>query len=182
MNPTMLLFGYPYSEKTTVSALIEATLPPPPGAQDFTGFTLGEVKKFQLSAKEGLLTAAIEKARSKLGPDWKIVIDWCSISKTVNPGNREYVYFVYEKYVVSIGDEIAQMNDTTAVALNSKVSSKTIRITMAEFTEGRNCGGERYQVALNDAVIVTIHPNALLFGYPYSDETTVAAIIEMLAW
>jgi hypothetical protein len=132
-----------------------------------------------------LLLSQQKQIQDKLGADWKLTVDWPSIQTataeipTHRPGLGIYIY---ERYCKCIGDELAQWGGDIVEAVNDSVTEKQIIIGMSpEQVKEQQYGvkvGEQYYIKVGKTIEVRIQPANISSDYPYSNQTTVTAIVE----
>lgn len=81
--------------------------------------------------------------------------------------------YVYERYCQGIGQEVGKWSADIAEAVNDSVTEKKIVI-------GANPAkvNERYHVTVGKTIEVLIQADKITGDYPYSNDTTVTAVVE----
>jgi len=128
--------------------------------EDFTGLQPEELEN--LNEKRGTVVEDFCKAvRSKLGNDWGIFIDWKSFSDSIDRSDREWLGFVYERYLPEFTREFGALSGELVQALKGKVSQKLVLLTMGDVPRGDNI-----TVYVTDVVNIQIHKSGLCADYP----------------
>jgi len=157
----------PVSEASSSSGGSHATFA---SVHDYTGFSFGDKKVFK-EREEKQWFPAQQTIHQKLGPQWKLTVDWPAFAKVIpaegrfnNTFTREDLgFYLYEVYCKTIGDDVEKWEPDLIEAVNDKVTSKTIRITVWPIDDDNK---DSYKVEIvSGEILISIQPKRLSYAF-----------------
>lgn len=115
------------------------------------------------------------KIVSKLGNDWKLVIDMAGFTNLVKEDNsgRSNIFGALNRKIEALAAEFEKMDGDLAEAFKDGCKGKKIVITVGGDSKDFDAG--RYNVTIDDNITITCATDRWDYDYPYSNEYSVSA-------
>jgi len=162
---------YPYSDKYGIVSYLM-------NQESDSGVSLAVTNL--LKDKKALGDAAIEKVKTKLGPEWTIECDFAGCIKAIKQyrsGDVPYLHLVYERLYRDIAADVLTLDADEVEALNEKVGDKKrIHINWASNPKDVDYygnGGGRCILAFSEGLHILWNPETTICSdpvFPYSDK------------